>query len=84
MLGALTENRPHRAAKYHHVRVTHIPLPIPFLDLSSIVVHSFPELDSDTCDDREHFTAVLNHETLSIKDLELALEETLKPYVGNP
>ena len=55
-----------------------------FFDLSTIVVDSFSELDSDTCDDREHFTAVLNHETFPIEDLELALEESSKPGMCDP
>ena len=48
------------------------------------MVDSFSELDSNTSDDREHFTAVLNHETFPIEDLELALEESSKPSMRDP
>ena len=84
MLGALTENRPHTATKNHHVRVTEISLSMPFINISTIVIDSFPELDFDTGEDGEHFTAVLNHETFPIEDFKYALEDNSKSGKYDP
>ena len=84
MLGALTEHCPHIATENHHASVTEVSLPMSFIDLSTIVVDSFFELDSYTSYDWEHLSAVLNHETLTVEDLETALEESSKPGMGDP
>ena len=78
MLGALTENRPHTATKNHHVRVTEISLPIPFINISTIVKDRFSEFDFDTGEDGEHFTAMLNHETFPIEDFKYSREGNSK------
>ena len=57
---------------------------MPFLNISTIVIDSFPELDFDTCEDGEHFTAVLNHETFPIEDLEYAINDNSKSGMNNP